>query len=219
MVGRSSESRGRVPCRLTAADAAVAAPVATSERSGNRSRGRRVRNQRRRIAELLRRRDLGSGRGAATHVQRRRRSMEHTGGRTTVRPPQRAGRCVEAHRPPSACSPRGACRLLRTRRGARTWVSKGPSIGGRPVLVRARGRCVESSISSVATSEGSPIDTFVPAQQLCGAGAHRRSYSEREAKGHERAAVVAHPIFCQLADSRPRRSEKVRAGVPNQYGY
>jgi len=62
------------------------------------------------------------------------------------------------------------------------------------------------------------IDAFVPVWQLYGAGARRRSYSERETKGHERAAVVAHPIFCQPADSRPRGSEKVKAGVLNQYG-
>jgi len=46
----------------------------------------------------------------------------------------------------------------------------------------------------------------------------RQSNSEREAKGHERAAAVVQPIFCQPVDSIPRRSEKVMAGALNPYG-
>jgi hypothetical protein len=72
------------------------------------------------------------------------------------------------------------------------------------------------------TSGGSPLevelrDTTVPWAQH-GFSEPRWSYSEREMKGQERAAAGGSPHFCQLVDSRPRRSEEVMAGAPNQYG-
>ena len=73
-------------------------------------------------------------------------------------------------------------------------------------------------VGSVVTS-GRPFRaTRSFSQVICGAGTQSRSYSERERKGHERAAVAVHPITCQPADSIPRRSEKAMAGVLNQYG-
>jgi hypothetical protein len=110
----------------------------------------------------------------------------------------------------------GWCWLRRTRRVAcdsvlrhsHRWVA-GSSSGSRPLRRELNPR-------GGNTRRVFRVDSFVPVRQLCGAGARRRSYSEREMKGHERAAVVAHPIFCQPVDSTPRRSEKVKAGVLNR---
>jgi len=105
-------------------------------------------------------------------------------------------------------------------RGARVPVWS-PLDSWRGVGLRSRS-CVASMgvllVSSVVTSgrPGRAARSF--SQVSCGAGAHGRSHSERESKGHERAAVVVHPIICQPADPIPRRSEKAMAGVPNQYG-
>lgn len=62
---------------------------------------------------------------------------------------------------------------------------------------------------------GREIQPFL--QEQHGYGEPRRSYSERETKGHEWAVDCGSPHFCQLVDPRPRRSEKVKAGVLNQY--
>jgi hypothetical protein len=63
---------------------------------------------------------------------------------------------------------------------------------------------------------GREIQPFL--QEQYGYGEPRESFSEREMEGHERAAAGGSPHFCQLVNPKPRRSEKVTAGVLNQYG-
>jgi hypothetical protein len=82
------------------------------------------------------------------------------------------------------------------------------------LCLQARDQALRGRPRSMATS-GGVLGRYVRScRWRDGCDALCWSYSGRETKGHERAAVMVHPICCQSANSRPRRSEKVKAGVP-----